>query len=417
MITWANLRSSAAPWLVLPAFLYVALYITDATHTVPSGYGVESGELAAYGVAVIAPAVAGAAAWEAGRHRLVGALRTTSARHPVQRLFRATAPVLLMHLLLVAATLVMARRAVGVWPGDSGWLAAAHLVVLPLGWLVIGWSLGEILPRSVAAPVAGIGCWTWLSVPQSTANAWLRHLGGFVPETSPVTDVRESAVYTVPWLVVACLALACRLLVRPRRRVLGAAVGALVVVGAFVAGRLLVADWGYYPPTSPRDVAMSCTGEAPRVCVPPEYRPYAERLRRDALAPLSRLRAAGLTGPRELRITSANTRLEPGTWRLYWGLPARRAHSVDDQYAANLAQSAVVGTASLAGFTDCPRPGLLPVAWAALVIGVDERAVQQGMPEADWAALRDVRRLPAEEQSRWFDTTVRSGKGCEADAS
>ncbi|URM89666.1 hypothetical protein LUW75_06285 [Streptomyces sp. MRC013] len=412
MITWATLRSSAAPWLLPPAFFYLALYIDDAAHTVPSGYGVESGELAAYGVVVIAPVLAGAAAWESGRHRLMGAVRNTGARRPVRRLLRAAAPALLLHLLLVTGVLVMARGAVGVWPGGSGWLAAAHLVVLPLGWLVIGWSLGEVLPRSVAAPVAGIGCWTWLAVPHATGNAWVRHLGGFIDGTSSVTDVREPAVYAVPWLVVACLALACRLPVRPRRRAWAVAVGGLVAVGALAAGRLLVADWGHHRPTSPRSVAPSCTGEAPRVCVPPEYEPYAERLRRDALAPLGRLRAAGVAAPRELRITSAGARLEPGTWPLYWSLPARRSPGADDQYAANLAQSAVAGTAVLAGSADCRQPGSLATAWAALVIGVDERAVRQGMPAADWAALRDVRRLPAGEQSRWFHATAGSGEGC-----
>lgn len=120
MITWANLRSSSAPWLALPALFYVSLYIDDVTYTVPSKYGVEAGELAAYGMAVIAPAVAGAAAWEAGRHRSLGAIRTTGARRLAQQLLWGATPVLILHLLLVAGALVMARRAVGVWPGEPG---------------------------------------------------------------------------------------------------------------------------------------------------------------------------------------------------------------------------------------------------------------------------------------------------------
>ncbi|TLQ44681.1 DUF7224 domain-containing protein [Streptomyces marianii] len=411
MITWANLRSSAALWLALPALFYAGLYIDDVTYTAPSRYGVESGELAAYGMAIIAPAVAGAAAWEAGRHRLLGALRIVGARRLPHQLFRAVTPVLILHLLLIVGALVMARRAVGVWPGDAGWLAVAHLVVLPLGWMIIGWCLGEVLPRSIAAPIAGIGCWAWLSVPHTLATAWVRHLGGFIDGTSTVTDVRLPAAYAVPWAVVAGMGLALWLFVHMRRRAWGAAVGVLVLAITFVTGRIMVADWGYQRPTSPRSVAMTCVGDAPRVCVPPEYKQYAEQLRRDALVPLARLKAAGLTSPQELRITSDTVPLKPGTWPLFWSLPPLHSQADPDQYAVSLAQSAVVGTAARAG-TDCRQGSAVPSAWAALVIGVDEPAMRQAMLDTDWAALQEVRRLPAKEQLDWFGKAAASGEPC-----
>ncbi|MFJ2935093.1 hypothetical protein ACIO8G_20275 [Streptomyces sp. NPDC087219] len=417
MITWANLRSSAALWLALPAMFYAGLYIDDVTYTTPSEYGVESGELAAYGMAIIAPAVAGAAAWEAGRHRLLGAVRNVSARRLTQQLFRAATPVLLLHLLLIAGALVMARRAVGVWPSDAGWLAVAHLIVLPLGWLIIGWCLGMMLPRSIAAPIAGIGCWAWLSIPHTLANSWVRHLGGFIDGTSTVTDVRTSAVYTVPWAVVAGVALALWLFVHMRRRAWGAVTAVVVLAITFATGRILVDDWGYQRPTSPRNVAMTCVEDAPRVCVPPEYKQYAEQLRRDALVPLSRLKAAGLASPQELRITSDAVPLRPGTWPLYWSLPPIHSQPDPGQYAVSLAQSAVVGTAALAGGSDCSQPSAVASAWAALVIGVDEQAMRQAMLETDWAALQKVRRLPTNEQLDWFDKVAVSGGHCPRDIS
>ncbi|OII66872.1 hypothetical protein [Streptomyces sp. CC77] len=417
MITWANLRSSSAPWLALPALFYVSLYIDDVTYTVPSKYGVEAGELAAYGMAVIAPAVAGAAAWEAGRHRSLGAIRTTGARRLAQQLLWGATPVLILHLLLVAGALVMARRAVGVWPGGAGWLAMAHLIVLPLGWLVIGWCLGSVLARSIAAPTAGIGCWAWLSLPHTLANPWARHLGGFIDGTSTVTDIRDAAVYTVPWLVTVGLSLALWLSVYMRRGPWSTAAGVLVVAITLVTGRFLVIDWGYSRPTSPREVAMTCTGQAPRVCVPPEYKPYVEQLRHDALAPLARLRGAGVTAPQELRVISPMTPLKPGTWPLYWSLPAPSSDNDLGQYWANLGQSAAAGTAALASATQCQMPSPLASAWAALVIGVDEQALRQQMPEAEWGKLQEVRRLPTKEQADWFSKTATSEGHCKVDAS
>jgi hypothetical protein len=417
VITWSNLRSSAAPWLVLPALVYVGLYIDDVIYTVPSRYGVESGELAAYGMAIIAPGVAAAAAWEGGRHRLLGVMRTTSARALPQQLLWAATPVLIMHIVLITGALVMARRAVGVWPDGAGWLAVAHLFILPLGWLIIGWYLGGVLPRSIAAPTSGIGCWAWLSIPHTLDNPWARHLGGFIDGTSTVTDIRDPAVYTVPWLVVAGLALAFWLMANMRRRVWGAAMSVTVVVITFVTGRVLVNDWGYQHPTNPRSVALACIGEAPRVCVPPEYKSHAAQLRQDALVPLGRLKDAGLSTPRELRLASPMTPLQPGTWPLYWSLPGADSGNDNAQYAASLAQSAVVGTAMATGMADCRQPSPVATAWAALVIGMDEQAVRQGSLESDWLELEKVRERPANEQTGWFNRAAADQNHCNPDAS
>ncbi|MFJ2560643.1 MULTISPECIES: hypothetical protein [unclassified Streptomyces] len=417
MITWANLRASAAPWLVLPVLVYAGLYVNDATHTAPSKYGVQSGELAAYALAVIAPAVAGAAAWEAGRHRLLGALTTTSRRRALRRLVQAASPVLILQAVLALGALVMAYQAVGVLPGGAGWLGVAHLIVLPLGWLVIGWCLGSVMPRSIAAPIAGIACWAWLSMPHAMpTNSWLRHLGGFIDGLSSVTDVRTPAVYLVPWGVVTGLALAFWILARMRRRAWAVVLAFAVAAATFATGRTLVADWGFPHPTEVRDVALTCTGQEPTVCVPPEYEPYAEQLWRDALAPVKRLKAAGIAAPDELRITSAKVPLKPGTWPLHWSLPPLRSgqdpaqHAAD--FAADLAESAVTGTAALTGVDDCRQPGSPPAAWAALVAGVDEQAVRAGMPDTEWAALQKIRGLPAGEQADWFTKAAVSQERC-----
>ncbi|MEU1489894.1 hypothetical protein ABZ456_06515 [Streptomyces sp. NPDC005776] len=412
MITWGNLRASAAPWLLLPALLFVYLYMDDAIYTVPSHYGVEAGELTDYGLPVIAPVVAGVAAWEAGRHRFLGALRNTSARARISQLIRAITPALVLHILLIAAALVLARQAVGVWPGDAGWFGVLHLFVIPLGWLVIGWSLGILMPKSLAAPLVGISCWAWMAMPHAMTNSWVRHLGGFIDGTSTITDVRAAPVYTVPWLVTAGFALAFGCLTGIRRRPWTAVLSLIVLIASITGGRALVSEWGYQNPTDPRVVALVCTGEAPAVCVPPEYEPYAEQLRHDALIPLNRLSAAGIPVPQVLRVASPKEPTKPGTWPLYWSLPLKGADHDQEKFVANLAESAVAGEAARAGVTDCGQPGSAAAAWAALVAGVDEQRLRTSIPAPGWAELQRIRRLPVKKQADWFANTAAEQKHC-----
>lgn len=415
-VTLANLRASSAPWLAVPALLYASLYITDASHTVPSKYGVESGELAGYGMAVIAPAIAGAASWEAGRHRRAQALRAASTRSDWRQLIQATTPALVLLLILVAGALVLARTEVGVWPAGAGWLAVVHLVVLPLAWAAIGWSLGLIMPRSIAAPIIGIGCWAWLSMPHATSNATVRHLGGFIDGASTVTDLRSPAAYLVPWLVAAGFAVAALLLTRMRKRPVATVVGGVLIAFiTFNSGLALVSDWGFHSPTQPRTVALVCVGDAPKVCVPPEYEAYAAALHRDALIPIGRLKAAGLQPPEELRIASEKQPLPKGAWPLSWSLPSSHAEGdVRSEYAIGLAESAVTGVAAAQGVHDCRQPGSLTAAWAALEIGVDESSMKQAMLEADWSAIQKVRQLPLPEQAEWFTRNVTAQNHCGA---
>ncbi|MGW4032549.1 DUF7224 domain-containing protein [Streptomyces sp. NPDC004838] len=417
MITWANLRASSAPWLVLPILFYAVLYIDDAAYPVPTEYGIHSGELAAYGIAAVAPAVAGAAAWEAGRHRVLDAWGRTARRNAFRRFLWSSAPVLMLLLVLVVGSLVMARRSVGVLPTGGGWLAVAHLVVLSCGWLVIGRCLGQALPRSIAAPAAGIGCWAWLSLPHATDNPWVRHLGGFIDGLSTVTDVRTPAVYVVPWAVTCGLAAAAWLAARTRRRPWAVSAACATAAVTLVAGRAVVSDWGYQRPSNPRGVGYTCAGQSPRLCVPPEYASYLPQLRRDALAPVQRLRDAGVAAPQELRIASVKTRLEPGTWPLYWTLPPQRGAQDPARFAADMAESAVAGTAALAGVRDCGQPGSSAAAWAALVIGVDEESVRTAMPPPEWAALQKIRRLPVDQQADWFATAAVRQERCAKGAS
>ncbi|MFD5556827.1 hypothetical protein ACFWIA_23665 [Streptomyces sp. NPDC127068] len=406
MIFLANLRASSAPWLLVPGLLGLGLYVDGDTFGEAQGYAVGAGELAARGIVAIAPVVAGAAAWEAGRHRRLSDLHAVSVRGTVRRWFRAVAPVLVLQALLVVAAVVLARSFTGVWPGAQGWWAVLHLLVLPAEWLVIGWALGLLCPRAIAAPLAAAVPWVALAATHALSAPFSRHLGGFIVEGSTLTDVLDPLVFLVPWLVTAVLAVAVALLTGARRRPWLPVVSVALAVGALVAGRAVVADWGHSPLREPRAGHTVCEGAAPVICLPEEYAGHLDEVRRSALPRLDALREAGLPAPEKIAMVSRDLKPVAGTWPLSWSpdLPP-------EEFDVVLARAAVGGTAARHGIRDCGWSSLADV-WAMAAMGVPEATVRNALLDEGRAELRRVRALPAGQQVDWFTKTVREQRHC-----
>ncbi|MFG2112129.1 hypothetical protein ACGFRB_05730 [Streptomyces sp. NPDC048718] len=77
----------------------------------------------------------------------------------------------------------------------------------------------------------------------------------------------------------------------------------------------------------------------------------------------------------------------------------------------------MIGTAALAGKADCRRAGAVPTGWAAPAIGMNEKTVRQSMPDGEWTALQEVRRLSAKQQLDWFGKVAVSRESCSGGAS
>ncbi|WP_445402512.1 DUF7224 domain-containing protein [Streptomyces sp. LE64] len=406
MIFLANLRASSTPWLILPGLIGLGLYVTDQVFREAQGYGVGAGETAALGVVAISPVVAGAAAWEAGRQQRLGDLSLVRVRGSASTWLGAVAPVLILHLVLVGCAVALARFHMGVWPEAQGWWGVLHLLLLPWGWLVIGWALGVMIPRTVAAPVAAAVPWVALAATHAMSAPFWGHLGGFITEGSTLTDVLDPLVFLVPWSVTAALAGAVMLLIGARRRPWLALVSAAVAMGTLVTGRAVVSDWGHGPLRVPRAGHTVCAGRAPVVCLPEEYAEHLDEVRRSTLPRLDALREAGLPAPRTIGMASRELGPVAGTWPLSWspGLPP-------GEFDVVLARAAVGGTAARHGVRDCGWPSIADV-WAMVVMGTPERAARDVLVDEEWAELRRVRALPAPQQADWFTTTAREQRHC-----
>ncbi|MYU23070.1 hypothetical protein [Streptomyces sp. SID8352] len=405
MIIQHQLRRSAAPWVILPAALFVYLYMQSAVFTVPSRYGVESGESTIYALAAIAPAVAACAAWDSGRIRPVRHMLTTSARSRWSLILFIGTPIAALGAALLVLAVVLAWINTGVLPSGAGWTALVHMFVVPAEWAVIGWYVGGRLPRSFAAPAAAALCWAWLTMPHAMSNAWLRHLGGFIDGTSTITEVHRPEIYFVPWAVTGCFVAAAWLLTRTGSRRVFLPAGAGAAAAALLVGHTAVSGWGYGNPASIRAVDSLCSGTDPQICVPPEYRSYIPQIRRSTQGPLGALVAAGVTRPKRMEILSPSVKPAPGVWRLHWSLPAVHQQAAYHTAADVMAISAVEGTAAQHGKQSCAGPSAPELVWATAVAG-DREAVRRGTAPQLWSLVGPVLDEPVKQQSAWFTQQV-----------
>jgi hypothetical protein len=407
VIIWHQLRRSAAPWVILPAALFVYLYMQSAVSTVPSHYGIESGESTIYALATIAPAVAACAAWDSGRMRRIHHMLTTSARSRWSLMLFIGAPATALGAALLVLAVVLARINTGVFPSGAGWTALAHVIVIPAEWAVIGWYIGGRLPRSIAAPAAAALCWAWLTMPHAMSNAWLRHLGGFIDGTSTITDVHRPEIYFVPWIFTGCLVAVAWLLTRTGSRRIFLPAGAGAAAAALLVGHAAVSGWGFGNPTTVRAIDSVCSGTVPQICVPPEYRSYIPQIRHSTQGPLSALVAAGVTRPKRMEVLSPSVKLAPGVWRLHWSLPAVHQQAQYHTAADVMAISAVEGTAAQHGKQSCGGPSAPELVWATAVAG-NKDEVRKGTDPQLWGLVGPVLDKPVKQQSAWFTQQVLS---------
>ncbi|MEV5150171.1 hypothetical protein AB0L14_38985 [Streptomyces sp. NPDC052727] len=405
MIIWHQLRRSAAPWVALPAALFVYLYMQSAVSTAPSHYGIESGESTIYALATIAPAVAACAAWDSGRMRPVRHMLTTSSRSRWSLLLFVGSPIAALEAALLVLAVVLARINTGVFPSGAGWTALAHMITVPAEWAVIGWYVGGRLHRSIAAPASAALCWTWLTMPHAMSNAWLRHLGGFIDGTSTITDVHRPEIYFVPWIFTGCLIAVTWLLTRTGSRRVFLSAGAGVAAAALLAGYVAVSGWRYGNPETVRAVHPVCAGTAPQICVPPEYRSYIPQIRHSTQGPLSALAAAGVTQPKRMEILSPSAKPAPGVWRLHWSLPPVHQQAEYHTAADIMAVSAVEGTAAQHGKQSCGGPSAPELVWATAVAGNKDEVRKETDPQL-WSLVGPVLDKPVKQQSAWFSQQV-----------
>ncbi|MFD9033080.1 hypothetical protein ACFVZW_18300 [Streptomyces sp. NPDC059567] len=307
------------------------------------------------------------------------------------------------------AGLMAAALALWAVPDGQGWLAAASAAVVVMAWIVLGFGLGALVPRAVAAPAVLIGCFAWMTFTASANTTWPRHLTGMQVSASNLTDIVSTEAFVAPIALTGALALAV-ILVGSRQqpgKILVTASAGLAVAGTLVA-YTIVRDWGPGAPMVARTGTTVCSLESPTVCLPKEYSTLAEPAHTAAGKVLPRLESVGIHAPSRLLMTSRETPVSGETWRFH------PSHGTGPE-AMEIAVALSAAPAGDVPFCSESYQGTPDVvhAWLLLTAGIGAETVSNTTaPEAAVAAAR-VRLRPAAQQLDWFNSTWTSLKECQ----
>jgi hypothetical protein len=389
----ALFRASCAKWFAAPVFWF-AWYLGDSqAEFVTRGYGPSAVVSGLLGGVFVAASVSGCAAWDAGRLRRAGVWRLAPSRGPYRVAGEALLPAFCLGAAGITAGLASSVVATATWPSvDSLPMIAVELAVV-CAHGVIGFAVGSVLHRLVAAPLMLIATYMWMGLPQSIDNNWLRHTTGFFSDGLGVNQLYTWAALALPVLVAGTAVLGIALAVRFSRPTARVAVAAAVAALGIAGGDAIASDWPYTTPITYGHQSAVCAGTAPRVCVPQLYASMLPRLRTAVDDTTGRLARVGVPRP---TLVSHFSLPGPQTSSL-WRISAEPGAS-DAQLRIDVSQAipAVRSATCLDGETAELS------AWAALTAGASEQDLASNYPITIVTQAQAISREDNAVQTRWY---------------
>lgn len=268
MIPLVSLRWSRTLYL-LPVLTLASIIVSVLSVDVASSYSGARLAAAYRGLVLVSPLLAAFTAWHSADLQRYLAIRN-SVRHRTTALANALWPLFASAViaLMIAVSMASARGALSSW--SARWMATTTLAALIASGCV-GILCGQILPRPIAIPTAGIALFLWHTIPTSTSPSWLRYLNAsFVTCCTPEQQVADlahlgSTSAAAVWISGSLILLLTQL---SKRSMAIAAIG--VVMLGLLVGRALVG-----PEPSPLTVEARkdqpiCEQTDLTVCVWPE---------------------------------------------------------------------------------------------------------------------------------------------------
>lgn len=391
-----SLRVSSVAWVLLPTLVVSWVMTEDRTRFAVEGYGAAAANSALEALFVPAAACAGCAAWEAWRLRRAGIWRLPHGRGRYAVAANALAPVALLGAAGLLTSLASAWVELRAVPDLAGVPMLLTGVLVLVSHSAVGFLLGSLLPGLLSAPLMLLASYLWMGMP-ATMEPPLRYLNGLPTGSVQVTETFAVGSWAAPGLLALGLVAGTMAAVAPLLRQV--AVRVLAAAGCVTAAALgayaIVADWEYEPRTVPRAFTPVCAGEAPAVCVPPEYRAALPGAREAADEVIPLLAAAGFTVPERIVMQSDRAPLPENSW-LFYSDPTLTA----GQHRESIAFSPLPWhpPCSFATTTDWDLESTAR-AWLWLTAGEPETFNRH---DEHLRAAEEIRALPVAEQQEWF---------------
>ncbi|MEE1753009.1 DUF7224 domain-containing protein [Streptomyces sp. SP18CS02] len=345
-------------------------------------------------------AVCGAcAAWEASRLKEGGVWSLAPARGGLAMAGLHLGPVAVLGVVGLGASLAVYASAAFADPSPMGAVILATAFAVVLAHIALGWLLGRRMPRVLGAAVMLTFGYLWGFWPGAVGDMpWLRHLNGQgVTECCGLDREPSLRSMAATWALSAAVVLTVVLASRIRRRgVRWWACGGAMAAGV-AAGMAFAVPLGFEG-TQARDTALlTCTGQAPEVCLWPEQ--YAQRERISGwAADASRRNAAAGVEPAG-RVEFGETAPDETTVRT---IVSTASMPVDPPACALRPNASYPGDAAY-GPLD---------AWLALTGGADPSILSERWPAQDVRLAEQVRQLPPSAQRAWYERNLRSLRDC-----
>lgn len=423
------LRASSATRAAPFALGIVLVYFYFGSGLPPAGTFGHAPALVAWPLAATAPqayAVAAAlGAWEAGRLAKAEVWQLAPSRSRwVIAAQQMAPPVALAWAMLILGPL-LAFLHFGTWPTIVSLGPLLTGFVLSAGFGIIGFGVGNLLPPIVAAPLTGLAVFIPVSWSWASGTWWLRHVSGLFGDVPSFGEAIPLTTLTPPLLLVAGLALGtCAFWVRQAPMAVRAPLGAAIALLGTFSAYTWTHDWGPKPPSTSVNVALSCAGHRPEVCMPTKTADDLAAVRATTAKVIGDLREAGVKiTPERVTDSLAEGRDPRPSTPDVWHVGLTRASE------AGALPSALLATAMQ---PPCAKPDVLQtrklMLWGADIIGrgaayqewlaKESEPIPANTPQAKQSVLTEVKNVldkPTVSQQAWYVETMASacqkGKG------
>ncbi|MFG2782729.1 hypothetical protein ACGFY7_33450 [Streptomyces prunicolor] len=295
----------------------------------------------------------------------------------------------------------------GVIPDGVSLLPLGLGLTLCVAHSVIGFGVGLKTPRAISAPLMAVAVWVLSAFPQAIEPFWLRHISGSFAEQLMFGEAASFKILLPHLLPTGAMAVGVALLWLGSVPLLARlTLSIAVALGGFISAYHLTNNWGPTPPLVIGNVAMKCSGQKPRVCMPAVTASSLPQAVRDVDSVLNDLRAVGVSKMPDL-ITDriVDGRYSRSSTDQVWRVGLTRAAADDSlRYRVGFA----------AARFDCMQPDLATSRavrlWMALSIGEGaaerQRVAEEVTPFDGQAAVETevakIRKMDPVQQGDWF---------------